>query len=151
MKTRPLAQIHPDHLLDRARDGALPPEQWQALGAHLSTCPGCAWEQATTDDFAREQASFGDLDPSRLDTLIGDTMARAGLAATAAAPSRAVAAPAPRHRSLGRWVAAGMMAAVVAAVLALPARDAARADPAVAVTDQSLDGGALGLPAGGDT
>jgi hypothetical protein len=152
MKTRPLAQIHPDHLLDRAREGGLPPEQWQALGAHLSTCQGCAWEQATTDDFAREQASFADLDPERLDALVGETLARAGIVEDEAAPvGPEVPRPAARRPAFGRWVAAGMMAAVVLAVLALPARDPARADPAVAVTDQSLDGGALGLPAGGDT
>jgi anti-sigma factor RsiW len=155
MKPRSLAQIHPDHLLDQARQGALPPEQWQALGAHLASCPGCAWEQATADDFAREQASFADLDAgldsARLDALVGETLARAGIVESAPAPTPAVAAPAPRRRSLGRWMAAGMVAAVVFTVLALPARDPARADPVVAVTDQSLDGGALGLPAGGDT
>src|SRR6185312_10923139 len=134
--------------------GALPPEKWQALGAHLSTCPGCAWEQATSDDFAREQASFADLDPDRLDALVGETLARAGIVEAEAINEVAAAAAAPRAprgRSVGRWMAAGMVAAVVLAVLTLPSRDTARAEPVVAVSDQSLDGGAMGLPAGGDS
>ena len=76
-----LAVIHPDHLLDQARCGALPPEQWQQLGAHLAACAACAWEQSATDDFAREQASLDDLDASRLDALVGGALVRAGLAA----------------------------------------------------------------------
>jgi anti-sigma factor RsiW len=151
--------IHPDHLLDQARDGALSPEQWQQLGAHLATCATCAWEHSATADFAREQTSQEDLDAARLDALVGGALARAGLVeaktaeAKAAEPSAPPAPPLPvsRPRPLGRWFAAAMVAAAVLGALALPSRDGSGAEPPVAVSDASLDAGAIGPPSGGDS
>jgi anti-sigma factor RsiW len=146
--------IHPDHLMDQARDGALPPEQWQQLGAHLAACATCAWEQAATDDFAREQASVDDLDAARLDALVGGALVRAGLVeAKTAEPSAPPAPPLPvsRPRPLGRWFAAAMVAAAVLGALALPSREGSGAEPPIAVSDASLDAGAIGPPSGGDS
>jgi hypothetical protein len=144
------ALIHPDYLLDLARRGALPPEDWRRLGAHLAACPGCAWERAATDDFAREQAAAPDagLDPTRIGLLVDGALARAGLAARAPArgPARA-----RTPRALGRWLAATAMVAAVAAALALPVRDASSEAPSVAHTEASLDAGAIGAPSGGDS
>jgi hypothetical protein len=160
------ATLHPDHLIDQARQGALSPEQWQQLGAHLAACATCAWEQAATDDFARERASEDDLDGAHLDALVGGALARAGLveakvAEPAAQPVAVVPAPpetpkppaqpVSRPRPLGRWFAAAMVAAAVLAALALPSREGSGAEPPIAVTDASLDAGAIGPPSGGDS
>jgi hypothetical protein len=153
-----VAVIHPDHLLDRARTtpsgpAALAPEEWQKLGAHLSVCPACAWEQATTDDFARERASGagpGDLNAVQLDGLIGGALARAGLGEE---PRVTVLRPA--RSAARRLAAAAMIAAAVGALLALPARAAHEGPrdgpPLVAASEASLDAGALGSPSGGDS
>jgi hypothetical protein len=161
------ATIHPDHLLDLGRRGALPPDAWRRLGAHLAACPACAWEQSATADFARERAADpeGDLDPSRLAHLIDGALARAGIAAPAPVtmggdppypPAQPVSAPVRGRapRALARWLAAAAMVAAVAAALALPARgarDGASEPPSLASTEANLDAGALGAPSGGDS
>jgi hypothetical protein len=169
------AMIHPDHLLDRARCGALPPDEWRRLGAHLAACSACAWEQSVTADFARESLdSDGDLDPSRLAHLIDGALARGGYdggltrdaelrtASRSAPHTPGIAVPSPVQppvrgrapRALGRWLAAAAMVAAVAAALALPARsvrDGAGEPPSLASTEASLDAGALGTPSGGDS
>ena len=147
-----LAMIHPDHLLDRARLGVLPPDERQRLGAHLAVCAPCAWEQAATDDFAREQATLG-FDPAQLDRLVEGALARAGIvleAAPSAAPLRA------RQQAGGsRWglAAAALLAAAIGAAMTLPARgpgEGARIDP-LASTDANLDAGAIGAGVGDDS
>ena len=72
-----LASIHPDHLLDLARRGTLPPGERQRLGAHLAVCQPCAWEQAATDDFERERGAM-EIDPAQLDRLVGGALSRWG-------------------------------------------------------------------------
>lgn len=139
--------LHPDHLLDRARRGALPPEGWQKLGAHLAACPACAWEQAATADFAREGAAAA-LDDARLGALVAGAMARAGVAGVPAARLGS----ARSRSSLGPWLAAAaMVAAGVLVALSLPAREATRGEPVVATSEASLDAGAIGAPSGGDS
>jgi hypothetical protein len=156
------ALIHPDYLLDRARHGALPPEDWRRLGAHLAACPACAWERSATDDFAREHAADpdGGIDPTRLALLVDGALARAGLAGLASAVTMGGSPPYPPARApvrarvpraLARWLAATAMVAAVAAALALPVRDASSEAPSVASTEASLDAGALGAPSGGDS
>ena len=144
-----LASIHPDHLLDLARRGRIPPADRQRLGAHLAACAPCAWEQAATDDFEREQAFLG-FDPAQLDRLVDGALARAGL--TIGAPSRVRA----RRQAVGsRWglAAAALIAAAIGAAITLPARspgEGARVDP-LAATDANLDAGAIGAGVGDDS
>jgi hypothetical protein len=139
--TKP-AFLHPDHLLDGARRGVLPPEDRRRLAAHLAVCSACTWEQAAVDDFAREHAGAV-LDSTRLSALVEGTMVAAGLV-----PAHR---PAPASASR-RWLAAAAMAAAILAVFAASSREApAHGGASIAVTEASLDAGALGAPSGGDS
>jgi membrane-bound lytic murein transglycosylase B len=141
-----LAVIHPDHLLDQARRNTLAPDERRRLGAHLAVCGPCAWEQAATDDFAREQAVVG-FDPEQLDRLVDGALSRAGI----------LAEPRPRQKQqpASRWglAAAALLAAAIGAAMTLPARspgEGARVDP-LASTDANLDAGAIGAGVGDDS
>jgi|HubBroStandDraft_1064217.scaffolds.fasta_scaffold841403_2 hypothetical protein len=150
-----LALVHPDHLLDGARRGALAPEGWRALGAHLAGCRACAFEQAAASDFARanDAGAFdapgqrGGPGGGHLDRLVEGALARADLA-----PRPRAAAPG-KTGATARWVAAAVIAAAVGAVVVLgaPGRGARR-DPLLAPpSDASLDAGAGSPLVGGDS
>ena len=146
-----LSTLHPDHLLDGARRGALSPEAWGQLGAHLATCRACAWEHAATGDFARARASCADTDPdaAQLGRLVDGALSRAGLALRDGG-SRP---PAPvRARKVTRWLTAtAMVAAMIGAavVVALPTRVPPQASSPAC--EARLDAGALGPTTGGDS
>jgi hypothetical protein len=149
-----LSTLHPDHLLDGARRGALSPEAWGQLGAHLATCRACAWEHAATNDFARAHA---DPDAAQLGRLVDGALARAGLG-SAPKPlvddggSATKLLTPVRSRSTMRWLTAtAMVAAMIGAalVVALPAR--VTPQPTGAACEARLDAGALGPTTGGDS
>ena len=154
-----LASIHPDHLLDRARRGALSPDERQRLGAHLASCRACAWEQAATDDFERERGALeagGAFDPAQLDRLVD--VAMGGAEGPPQTPLLKTG-PERRHRVQprgSRWglAAAAVIAAALGAATTLPGRsplDTARADPDHAFTDENLDAGAVSAGVGDDS
>jgi anti-sigma factor RsiW len=166
-----IPRIHPDYLLDGARRGALPPEDWRRLGAHLAACPECAWEKAATDDFARERAALeGDGDAASFDLLLDGALARVCLDVEPSrgspnggldgepgrgSPKTSGAEANRSPRSLARWLGAAAMLAAAVAALLLPGapgkRDGAHEDAPLASTEASLDAGALGTPSGGDS
>jgi anti-sigma factor RsiW len=146
-----LATIHPDHLLDGARRRTLTPDEWRRLGAHLAGCRACAWEQAATDDFAREVSV--PVDPAHLDDLLDGALSRAGYAEPTRPRRGTRSAPTPTR--LGPWLGAAAMVAAAMFALLLPgargARDASHDDPPAVASESGLDAGALGTPAGGDS
>jgi anti-sigma factor RsiW len=158
-----LASIHPDHLLDLARRGALPPDERQRLGAHLAACRPCAWEQAATDDFEREQGFLeagGAFDAAHLDRLVEGALARAGLVTAAAVTLGDTPKPPAKPRAAqprsSRWglAAAAVIAAAIGAAMTLPTRgplDTARVDPERAFSDANLDAGAVSAGVGDDS
>jgi hypothetical protein len=147
-----LATVHPDNLLEGARRRALTPDEWRRLGSHLAGCRVCAWEQAATDDFAREVAR--PLAQANLDDLVDGALARAGYAEPTYR-RRSARAPATSAGKLGPWIGAAAMIAAAAFALLLPgargSHDAPHDEPPAIASDSGLDAGALGIPAGGDS
>ena len=148
-----MAVIHPDHLLDQARSSrgrAIAPEAWQQLGAHLAACGPCAFEQAVTDDFAREREA-GAIDAGHLDRLVEGALARA----SGDLPPRARrAAVGVGVASAVRWVAAAaVIAAAIGAVVTMgaPGRGARRIPSVATPSEANLDAGAGAPLVGGDS
>jgi hypothetical protein len=154
-----LAVIHPDHVLDQARRGALSPEARRMLSAHIALCPVCAWEQSASEDFARERLAFeaeGEADAARLEAILEAALARAGIAgAPTARKAGGGAACVANAARLGRRLGAAAMIAAAVAALVLPSaragKSSARDGTPLASTEAGLDAGALGAPSGGDS
>lgn len=92
-----MIDVHPDHLLDRARRGTLDAEGRRQLDAHLAVCRGCALELQLLADFAEEG------EPTEDDEAI---LARA-LAKTSSRPQ-------PRRATAWLFAAAALLVAAFA-------------------------------------
>ena len=147
------AMIDPDHLLDRAHGGALAPESWQTLGAHLAACRACAFEQSVTADFERaRRRGARALDAAHLDCLVEGALARADLTPRPRSEATTRAASGGRTVSTARWVAAAaVIAAAVGVFVVLGSGRSAHGDPSPAPpSDATLDAGAGAPRVGGD-
>ena len=140
--------VHPEELLDAAREGELSPADRARLDAHLAHCTACRVELDAMEDFTRELAPRTD-DAARAASIVQRALAEAGLpdagraSRTSHAPGRA--APTSRRRTVAiasAALAVGLFGGAAAAFWAATAGPWSGDDAVEGIEGAGVEGGA---------